>query len=873
MDDIDDYFDDDLVLDDRTLAILDREEKKYLSQRPQQPPPPLAVTKKQKTRDGWSPGVGSRAREHDFDDLPEISVTVDGNYGFTDSTLTSGSSNQSQPPRQATQPNAPPPRGPNHPNPRFLPPAQPVHIPPRPAVSTITNRSSPIPSSRPRIPDRAIPTVSNGNGPQPGFQTKIAELQVQLQELRNENQKVQAALREATDIRYVKEGEVSILRKNIEQTARNHATEIAKMKAAREELEAKQKQMERQMKEETERLKTQFMFKQHELEASLRRPPSARGARINKNAPATPVRVPAQISAWRISQDTGIGQRLSQTPRQDTSSKPSPRAVRVSRRSPEGTKRSAFLPGFQNSFVTTPLKPDTKFDLKGKGRDLGREESIEISYHPSQRLTPTVATPVHQRSTNGFEFEDNPDATPISDDPMPHIDEDGDSVMLDGSPEEVAEEVEPIEPLNRKIELSRIILTHTHKDANETTFQTLIGIPHITGLSEARARECIQAAQSIMLALSNPADDADYELCFRQVTKYLTVILRCLLGVDPCFPAAALLSLLRSLAVLLPNFNKILESENEDGPLLFVTLLDLLDHLTAVSSDTATLCINELILLLESILSHIPDETVSRLTLIPQGLNSLFSLLSPSQPCEILECLSRVFLLLTTCNLIHAQILALLPDGNPEISGKKDSTFVHYLCTYLLDNFGSSLAQNLNTYSNLVGCFAQLSLSQAEQLVQSNTIVPTLTYMIAEMSMKLWTDDGSSFTESESRLIIRFISQNLFLLHYLIYSSEPTIRLHDKLQHYSHQNLNNLVHMFVVSFGQLSYADPPDWIDGEGKAELECLVDTARDLLDLAVDGPEGDSVWEAYQMEPDSESETDDEEREARLMDSNMQS
>jgi len=33
------------------------------------------------------------------------------------------------------------------------------------------------------------------------------------------------------------------------------------MKGAREEAEAQQKQMERQMKEETERLKTQFMFK------------------------------------------------------------------------------------------------------------------------------------------------------------------------------------------------------------------------------------------------------------------------------------------------------------------------------------------------------------------------------------------------------------------------------------------------------------------------------------------------------------------------------------------------------------------------------------------------------------------------------------
>lgn len=73
---------------------------------------------------------------------------------------------------------------------------------------------------------------------------------------------------------------------------------------------------------------------------------------------------------------------------------------------------------------------------------------------------------------------------------------------------------------------------------------------------------------------------------------------------------------------------------------------------------------------------------------------------------------------------------------------------------------------------------------------------------------------------------IRSMNQGLFLLHNLVHASEPSIRLHDKLQHSSHRNLNNLVHMFTVSFGQMSYSDPPDWIDGESRAELEGLVGT-----------------------------------------------
>lgn len=201
----------------------------------------------------------------------------------------------------------------------------------------------------------------------------------------------------------------------------------------------------------------------------------------------------------------------------------------------------------------------------------------------------------------------------------------------------------------------------------------------------------------------------------------------------------------------------------------------------------------------------------------------------------------------------------------------KDPPFLHHLCTYLSNNFLSSFVENATAYGNLLGCLAQLSLLQAELLVQSSIVIPTLTYMIAETSMMLWNDDGSSLTKSQSRLFIRFINQTLFLLHHLVHSSKPIVRLHDKLQHCPY--FDNLVHMFILSFGQLSYADPPDWIDVEGKVELECLVDIARSLLDLTVDGPEGDSILAAYQMEPDNETETDDEEKEARLMDSDIQS
>jgi len=77
MDDSDDY-PDDFIFDEQTLAILDQEEQKYLTQSTSLAP----VTKKLKTSAGWKPGIGARTISHDnLDDLPEISLHGDGTYG------------------------------------------------------------------------------------------------------------------------------------------------------------------------------------------------------------------------------------------------------------------------------------------------------------------------------------------------------------------------------------------------------------------------------------------------------------------------------------------------------------------------------------------------------------------------------------------------------------------------------------------------------------------------------------------------------------------------------------------------------------------------------------------------------------------------
>ena len=129
------------------------------------------------------------------------------------------------------------------------------------------------------------------------------------------------------------------------------------------------------------------------------------------------------------------------------------------------------------------------------------------------------------------------------------------------------------------------------------------------------------------------------------------------------------------------------------------------------------------------------------------------------------------------------------------------------------------------------------------------------------------------------------IGRTLALLNYLVFNTERTFDLRHKLYHAPHRQFNGITHVFVVTFGALSYTDPPGWVEGEGRIEWDrvagksmseiiflflieeggCVQDLARDLLELIVEGPEGDTVYSAYQIE--GTVMTDEEEMEARLL------
>lgn len=88
MSDYDDFFSDDIVLDETLLAVLDAEETKFnQSQQHPRPSQPVPPPKRQKTDQGWKHTRAASQSDSFYDDLPEISISGDGFYGVLPPTV------------------------------------------------------------------------------------------------------------------------------------------------------------------------------------------------------------------------------------------------------------------------------------------------------------------------------------------------------------------------------------------------------------------------------------------------------------------------------------------------------------------------------------------------------------------------------------------------------------------------------------------------------------------------------------------------------------------------------------------------------------------------------------------------------------------
>ncbi|KAG6845895.1 hypothetical protein H0H87_000701 [Tephrocybe sp. NHM501043] len=877
MSDDDAYFTDDICFDDQTLAFLDSEEKKFLSQATKAVPP----TKRQKTDNGWKPGIGA-APAHAADFLPEISLDFGGSYGVLPGASTatriaqlppasSNSATSRVPPNHAlaTSPGTPLasrallPSSHNLPARIFQQGRPPVGLPD--AVQRPVSREAarlvcsvqPLPNS----PPQHFPSSYAVNRPPDKtheLEAKLQQLQQKLEKVCEENKTIQVALNDALNAKFAKEGEVTILRKNAEKVAQEHAAQLAKLKSAREEADVKQARMQKELREEAERLKTQLIFKQHEQESALRPPPSVRPKKIFKDgsliANSTPARLRKPVEEGRPSAQ------MARSPPTQTYETPQ-------------SRRTSMLPGFENAFNdATPLPASRSF---GKGK---RVTSVLDPISPTKhRHIPGVEADV---TMDGFTDETFMEST--------HIDLDGDIDMPFGPLQfggtVNAEKDQDIEELTRaetpdwKVELNRMVLMHSLPGFHTVTIQLLFGAQITSNLDDAQSNTYLTRCSRCLEVLATPIHcELDWRYSVETLSQALISLIPILRAAHSFLPLAALLNLLAVLVHSLPDFGTSVLSCNagiSNSQILVHLCGIILDQRENEKQEFYETLATEVVTLLETLSFSVDSELVEKLTFIVRNRQVLMNLFRANQPSWLLARSARLLVILGSHRSLCRWLLA-MPE--PELAHEEKVTdpqkipLIERLCLYLMDA-GRKDNDYKEAKTSILTFFALLSNSQPDvhaHLLTSTTVIPSLVYYLAQLTAAFWEDDEDLLSASSEAVAaeIQALNQTLFLLHHLVFTSVSFVNLRQKLHAPYHRIFNGLMHMFIVTFGRLSYGEAPEWIDRQGRIDLVSSTDMARDILDHVVDGPEADRTWQAFQPDEEKANETDEEEMEVQLL------
>ncbi|KAF5370769.1 hypothetical protein D9758_002016 [Tetrapyrgos nigripes] len=847
--DFDSYFPDDF--DESALAELDQVEQSLYSL---DPPPP----KRQKTVNGWFPAgetpksKPATSASFDIEDLPEISVANDS-YAFNAERPVASTSKAALPRRTSSSSTASGSSS-NRPQSASKSASRANRIS---LINSVLRASTPNATT---APTPNVTTTPRAPPPKPSapatadslLQKQVDAMKADLDKLRNDNLRMQTELRDANEARQVKDGEVAVLRKAIDRTAQDHAKQIANLNAVRDDLLSKRESTEQKWRAEIERLKTQFLFKQQELESNVvkRIPQSARKKGVPSSQFPLSQTPTARPNAFNRA---GPSTQVEETPFRI------PKPVRP-QKSPEVARKTAMLPGFENSFAhSTPKRSSKARSTAPAGTQ--QEDSIPV-LAPKQLFMENLS----RRRVS----------PPPTQDPAPLWDVNGDALMADDFDTSSQEETivfkrpqdnqrdleydidDTFRFFSQKTELARVLLTHM---APFHTISTLQNLAETASKVSSTSRDIYtRSMDRILSSISDTSVDDDYELVVLSLSRELTYLSVLMNRENLIQEMAAVMNLLVTLLYSFPSFAisllSHLRDEDEQKPEILVLLCDIVQHRLGSANwqghDDAF--IHQFLSFLEALCWSTLND-VSLLQGLVSNNDVLKVLLDASRPSWFLARSTRLLLLLYSspklCDVafsieeVNEEEKVQLP---PHLDG---------LCTYLMDinhrDSDSDIAR-----ANILASFTVLSLAKMDilqKLAHSIVLLPSLVVYLHHLTAPLWEEDetvtGSPKTVTSR---IRLAIQTLTLIHHLTVQADPPLNLRKLLQETPPNRFTGIVHRFIVTFGRLTYTQELDWVDEERRRELTGVYELAGEILDMVVEGPEGETVYAVFQDQTEEE-------------------
>ncbi|KAG1815958.1 uncharacterized protein BJ212DRAFT_203897 [Suillus subaureus] len=648
--------------------------------------------------------------------------------------------------------------------------------------------------------------------------------------------------------------------------------------------------MQKEMKEEAERLKTLFTFKQHEIETSTRKSPwSARSKKAPMAPPATPVPVPLQMQRWNQSGAVAGPSRVVQ----ESPTRPRFGEIVNNERTKKLGVETRNLPsGFQPSASPTKSRVTDFRKGKGKATDSSQRGPLQVQFDGGP---PPASLPFGGTQTNSFQTvqDDGSGAIPQEDVFMADSNADincysqEDVEMTDGAQDPqihttVDEEFEEVEPRRWIVDLHRLVLMHMEPTCRMTTFHALLGVSLPIGpKSDAYTSACSR----ILDVLANvPAQGHQaWELAAQAICGALTEMADILAASNHITSLAALFSQLTQITYTLPAphpyllVDKATDSEEDGVPRILAVICSIIqDHVSKLEyQDTEKselgLLAKESLALLEALCWNTPSDLENRLAFVPRCPSVLSILLDSSRPMWFLFQSTRMLSRLSTRPVLFQSLLS-FPDTEGQLQDYTRLPHVERMSSLLTDS-SRTCDEADGIKRHILTFFAMLSEAHPTAhtiIIESQSVIPSIIVYLYGLSAPMWQgDEAMEFDPQAASRVIQRMNQTTFLLHHLMFKAEAPLRLQERLER-APRHYNGLVHLFVVTMGRLSFADVPEWVQEEDKQDLERVAGLAKDLLELLMDAPQMDAIWATYQEGPDDEME-DDEEVEARRLAANV--
>ncbi|KAG8904606.1 hypothetical protein FRB99_001478 [Tulasnella sp. 403] len=739
---------------------------------------------------------------------------------------------------------------------------------------------------------------------------EMTELKDQLAKLRMETESLKESLKQAERSRLLKEGEASNIRRLMDQQAQTHANDLERIKTERDTKIATALKAQETLQATIDGLKTQLMFKQHETDLSSAKW-NVGGSTKKKGHPQMSqlhvAQTPRRAGASLFTADRLVTPRrgLTATPQRP---QPSPkRSDRVrspgkghdAGRSKGGRSENKPVPqlqfaSFQNSFAkgTSPVK------RRGGGR------LRDIPSSP----TKVPGTP----DTRPILVVDRPPQSSL-----PEI------VIGDLGPEDViatqdrptAPTETPTEPWrpNYKKHLHSLLFSHVPVDMErrpkrdaELTLQTLLSTSFPSTTPDTTISSYRRGCSLILSTFGSHVREDDWVATVHDVAAGLVMCFAALASQDMFSVLTPVLQLIDSLIILIPQFDTqfLPSSPDNDVPSLLSTFATIIRTNFApppsnlkdktpepppewdpIKTSLASGILNAVESLTWSLASHSESSSsVPKLAtfLTPDCLNHL---IDPAQPAWFLKGSLRLLLVTSAHESLHKPLLC-FSSGNlspPKEEDLATNVVLQKLSGYLMTPHRWWDDADVLSMSRYILAFF-MTISEVHEdgmktVLQSLWVIPSLVSYLMRHSARVFEDDDTLLGGSEEvqMSVIRAIYPALHLLWSLVKPWDPVVNLRVKIIEAAArypQHFNGLHHLFILALGRLSFADPPDWLPKPGKDSLVKMGEMARDLLDTVVEGPESDTIWEAYQecdeeadMNPGADEEGDADEDLARQM------